>query len=142
MKLRGSSWVSVVLAVGETRPHIESAAVKEDADTRGGEGAEAAGGVLDGLDFAVESFSHGVVDGMGEVGEQSAQVVFACVGEAFDRMEFATAGTGIPLIEKRATLVPIILMPKPTEVFLAQPSTGDLPIALRQTFEVHRMFFR
>ncbi len=98
--------------MGETRPHIESAAVKEDADTVSGEGAEAAGGVLDGLDFAVESFSHRVGDGVGEVGEQSAQVVFECVGGAFDQMEFATAGTGIPLIKKRAPLVAILLMPR------------------------------
>lgn len=39
--------------MGETRPHVEFAAVKEDADTAGGEAAEAVGSVLDGLDFAV-----------------------------------------------------------------------------------------
>lgn len=55
----------MVSPLGETRPHIESAAVKEDSDTVGDEGAEAAGGALDGLDFAVESFSHGVGDGVG-----------------------------------------------------------------------------
>ena len=40
-------------------------------DAVGGEGAEAAGGVLDGLDFTVESFSNGVGDGVHEVSEQS-----------------------------------------------------------------------
>ena len=62
--------------------------------------------------------------GLGEVGEQSAQGVFERAGDAFDRMEFAAAGTGIPLIEKRATLVAILLLPKAGEVFLAQPSSG------------------
>ena len=39
--------------------------------------------MLDGLDFAVESFSHGVSDGIGQVGEQSLQVVFECAGDVF-----------------------------------------------------------
>ena len=58
----------MVSDMGETWSHVEFAAVKEDADTAGGEAVEAAGGVLDGLDFAVESFSHGAGDGVGEVG--------------------------------------------------------------------------
>ena len=59
----------MVSTVGETRPHVEFASVKEDADTAGGDAAEAAGGVLDSLDFAVESLSHGAGDGVGEVGD-------------------------------------------------------------------------
>ena len=49
----------------------------------GGEGTETAVGVLDGLDFAAESFSHGVSGGAGLVGEQSLQVVFECAGDVF-----------------------------------------------------------
>ena len=39
----------MVSDMGETWSHVEFAAVKEDADTAGGEAVEAAGGVLDGL---------------------------------------------------------------------------------------------
>jgi hypothetical protein len=54
------------LAVGEARPHVEAAGVEGDADTLGVEGAKATGGALGGLDFAVESFGHGIGDGVGE----------------------------------------------------------------------------
>lgn len=52
------------------------------------------------------------------------------------------AGTGIPLIEKSTTLVAILLIPKPSEVFVVEPSLGDQQTTLRQTFDVHRMFFQ
>ena len=71
------------LAVAEARSHIESAAEEEDAEAVGGEGTEAAGGVLDGLDFAVEAFGHGVGDGMSKVGKQATQVIFERAGDTF-----------------------------------------------------------
>ena len=71
------------LAVAEAMAHIESAAVEEDAEAVGGEGTEAAGCVLDGLDFAVEAFGHGVGDGMSKVGEQATQVIFERAGDTF-----------------------------------------------------------
>jgi nitroreductase len=132
----------VGLAVGGLGPHIEPTAVEEDAEAIGCEGTEAAGGVLDGLDFAVEAFGHGVGDGMGKVGKQAAQVIFERAGDAFDRREFAAAGAGIPLVEEGSALVAILLLPEAGEVFLGQPGAGGLQIALRQTLEVRRMFFR
>ena len=61
-------------AVGEARAHIEPA-VEEDTETVGGQGTEATGGALDGLDFAVETLGHGVGDGMSKVGEQGVPVI-------------------------------------------------------------------
>jgi hypothetical protein len=65
----------VGLAVGEARPHVEPAAVKEDVQAVCREGTKATGSMPYGLDFAVESFGHGVGDRMREVSEQSAQVI-------------------------------------------------------------------
>ena len=79
------------LAIGEARAHIEPAAVEEDAEAVGGEETKAAGGALDGLDFTVGAFGHGVGDEMSKVGEQAAQVIFERAGDTFDRWESAEA---------------------------------------------------
>ena len=130
------------LAVDGLGAHVEPTAVEEDAEAVGDEGTEAAGDVLNGLDFAVETLSHGVGDGISEVGQQLAQVIFERAGDAFDCREFAAAGAGTPLFEERSTLVAILLLPEAGEVLLGQPGSGGLQIALCQTLEVHCMFFR
>ena len=51
------------------RPHVESSAVKQNKNTVNGEREEAMGGARHYLDFAVGSFSYGVVERVGYEGE-------------------------------------------------------------------------
>ena len=77
----------------------KAAAAEENTQAVCHEGANAADGVLYGLDFTFKTFGHGACNGMSEVGQQSAQVILEGVGGAFDQMEFAVASTGMPLVD-------------------------------------------
>ena len=75
------------------RQEIEFAAVEEDPSAEVVEGSESSGGGLEGLDFAVESFAHGIGDPMSEVGQEVGQMAFEGLGDFHHR---AAVGCGPP----------------------------------------------
>src|SRR5882757_5817740 len=84
-EINGSSWNLVADSVGG---ELEFVAVEENAGAVVVEGAEAAGGGFECLDFAVEAFAHGIGDRLPEVTQQVRQVTLEHLGFGDDRWQW------------------------------------------------------
>jgi hypothetical protein len=111
---------------------LEFAAVEEDAGAIVCEDAEAASGGFERLNFAVETFAHGIGDRLSEVAQQVRQVALEHLGFGGDRPQLAAHGPGIPVAEEVIGARGIDVLPEAAKVFLDGPGPAGFQALILQ----------
>ena len=102
--------------------------------------AEASGVGFQGLNTAVNGLRGCVGDPVLEVVEQTLQMPFQGARNLLDRLQASPDRMMVPLLEIAFALPPALLIPKPAKVFLHQPGTRGLGIALQYLLELRQAF--
>ncbi len=112
------------------RPHLQLAAVKENAGSVVGEVSEATGIGLDQLDGAVEAFGAGVGDAVAAVVEQALLMAPEHSHDLLDGLQSASHGALGPSIEVALGGRHVAVCPELREGFFEHPSPAGFQIEL------------
>lgn len=108
--------------------HVEVAAVEEDGDAVGREGAEAAGGAFENLDLAVEPLSDGICDPVFGVGDEVVYVALEHPGDLAHRWQLAVRGAVEPLVKEATGTGRGAIAVQVVEQLLEPPGASDLEL--------------